>query len=130
MQYKTFNKIIFILLSSLYFLPVIADEKTKSLQLYWELEIPQDYTQNIPGRIHHIARVVRTDDGEILALGNGIVPLDRREPGANTFLHTKATILAAGLDGKGNIWAGGLRVRFESHVDRARRRTRIMTEAA
>lgn len=111
MKYKKFNKIIFTILYSLFILPTIAGEqnlKISLLQLYWQLEISQGYTYNMPGQLQHIANVVRTKTGEILALGNGIVPLNQSGPAANTFLHTKATILAAGPDGNGNIWAGGL----------------------
>lgn len=92
---------------SLCLAPAIASEqasKLKTLQLNWELAIPDSRerpSQQLP------ARILQTGNGELIAAGSRIVPLNRRGPGEIALLDTKASILDAAQDRQGNIWVGG-----------------------
>lgn len=92
---------------SLYLAPAIASEqasKPKALQLNWELAIADSRerpSQQLP------AHILQADNGELIAAGSRIVPLNQHGPGEITVLDTKASILDAALDSQGNIWVGG-----------------------
>ncbi|PKO43870.1 MAG: hypothetical protein CVU31_12720 [Betaproteobacteria bacterium HGW-Betaproteobacteria-4] len=76
----------------------------KALQLHWEVAIADSRerpSQQLP------ARVLRTGNGELIAAGNRIVPLNRRGPGEMTSLDTKAVVLDAALDSQDKLWLGG-----------------------
>lgn len=76
----------------------------KALQLHWEVAIADSRerpSQQLP------ARILRTGNGELIAAGNRIVPLNRRGPGEITSLDTKALVLDAALDSQDNLWLGG-----------------------
>lgn len=94
-------------LLSLCLVPAIAGEqasKPDTLQLNWELAVADSRerpSQQLPSRI------LQTGNGELIGVGNWIVPFNRRGLGEITLLDTKALILDAALDSQGNIWVGG-----------------------
>lgn len=101
------SRILAMFVLSAWLAPATAGEqasKPRALQLDWELAIADSRerpSQQLP------ARILQTGSGELLAVGNRIVRLNRRGPGEITFLDTKALVLAAALDSQGSIWVGG-----------------------
>jgi hypothetical protein len=101
------SRILITLVLSACLAPATASEqasKSKPLQLNWELAIPDSRerpSQQLPERI------LRMGSDEMIAVGNRIVPLNRRGLDSIILLDTKALILDAALDSQGNIWVGG-----------------------
>lgn len=101
------SRILAMFVLSVWLAPATAGEqasKPRALQLNWELAIADSRERPSP---QLPARILQTGSGELIAVGSMIVPLNRRGPGEITWLDTKALILDAALDSKGNIWAGG-----------------------